>query len=132
MPAPKITRFTAYEFNESEYAQATILAPLQKQWIQTSISIIAEQILNLDCANKADLADTEIQRSYLKGQLDCLEHIIQLSEASELSIQEGAAAVEAEGRYILDRNISADDRNTNAYSMFVDQETLNNPKKSEV
>lgn len=122
MPTPKTTRFTAYEFTDLEHKQATILSTLQKQWIQTSCALIAEQLLNLDCAAKIDLADTEIQRSYLKGQLDCLEHQLELSEASEVTIQEDAASIQASGDYVVDRQISAEDRNTNAYTMFREQQ----------
>jgi|SRR5579863_6343734 len=91
MPTPKQTRFTAYDFTEEEMKSASVLNPLQKMFIQTQVANIAQQVLNLDAADRKELADFEIQRAYLKGQMEVLEHLLELSAAMELNIQEEQA-----------------------------------------
>jgi hypothetical protein len=91
MPALIANRFSSYEFSEQEFKSAVVFNPLQKMYLQTEASKIAESILNLDCAEKKDLDNFEVQRAYLKGQMEIIEHLLNASSTMELNIQEEAA-----------------------------------------
>lgn len=97
MPTPKLTRFSAFDFTEVEYKQATILQPLQKMYIQTEIAKIAELILNLVVDHK-DVKDFEIQHAFLQGQLQILNFMLELSENSEINIRDE----EVNQQYVVD------------------------------
>jgi hypothetical protein len=86
MPQQTPNRFTTYDFTEEELKSAEVLNPLQKMRIQSEVGRIAQQILNLDCANKNDIPDFEVQRAFLKGQMTSLEFILELSTSRELNI----------------------------------------------
>jgi hypothetical protein len=109
MPTQIQTRFTAYEFTPEEFKSAAVVNPMQKMHVQTLIANIAQQIINLDAGTKDQLADFEIQRSYLRGQMDALEHLLQISESMELNIVEE----ESRKQYVVDVPNSP-----NLYSQF--------------
>lgn len=92
MPTPRTIRFTAYDFSEQELKSAAVFNPLQKMYLQTRGAEIAEQIINLDTVTQSQKEEFEVQRAYLKGQLQILEYILQASEAFEINIREEEAA----------------------------------------
>lgn len=102
MPTPKTTRFTAFEFTEIEYKSAVLLSELQKAHIQTRVCEIAESIISLDASSTKELADFEVQRAFLKGQLTMCELLLDLSKTMEVEIVEESADIEARGNYVMD------------------------------
>lgn len=81
-------------------------------FIQTQVANIAQQIINLDAGTKEAIADFEIQRSFLKGQLTSLEYLLQISEAQEINIRED----EASKQYVVNPE------GPNLYTSFRNQE----------
>jgi len=74
--------FASYALTEEEALQGSILTITQKQVIQNQLSSIAEQKINL--IFDTDKPDSFIQEeAYLKGQLEMLRHLLDVSTASE-------------------------------------------------
>lgn len=107
---PKIipTTFTSYEFSAEELISAQILSEIQTQYYQTLRAQIAQQLLNLDSSSVADLPDFEIQRSYLKGQMDIYTHLLDVSAATEVEVSDSH-----QGDFILDTGGTQSDSQTN-------------------
>lgn len=114
MPTPTPNRFTSYDFTPEELRSASVFNPLQKMWIQTQVANIAMQQMNLDAADKSELANFEIQRAFLKGQITILEHLLEISAAMEINIRE-----EEVTNTVIHRNSSTEE-SSNLYNMFRD------------
>lgn len=117
MPTPTPNRFTSYDFTPEELRSASVFNPLQKMWIQTQVANIAMQQMNLDAADKSELANFEIQRAFLKGQITILEHLLEISAAMEINIRE-----EEVTNTVIHRNSSAEESG-NLYTMFRDADS---------
>ena len=88
MPTPAPSRFQSWEFSEQELSSATILNDFQKKRIQTIQCGIAEQLLNVEASTKEQVVEAEIQRAFLKGQVQILGHLLETSAAMELQIND--------------------------------------------
>lgn len=79
--------FAKYELTEAEYKSSVMLTNLQKVGIQNLISDVAEEKINLtyDPLNPVQFAQQEAD---LTGKLTILRHILDLSQAAELSALE--------------------------------------------
>lgn len=77
--------FCRYELTEIELTQGTALTPLQGFCIQNQIADLAAQKLNLvfDPAAPASYAQ---EVAYLQGQIDALQHLLNMSEAALLKL----------------------------------------------
>lgn len=87
MPTPTITRFSAFEFTEEELKSAAVFNDLQKKYLQTQLAGIAEQLINMDCSEKSKQDDYEVQRSFLKGQMTMIQHLLDSSDRLEIQIE---------------------------------------------
>lgn len=117
MPTAKENRFTSYDFTPEELKSASVFNPLQKMWIQTQVANTATQMMNLDAGVKEDLANFEIQRAFLKGQISILEYLLEVSAAAEINIREEEINVT-----VIDRNTKEGEVSTNLYQMFHQQD----------
>jgi len=86
MPTPAPSRFQSWEFTEQENRSASTLNDFQKKKIQTLQCGIAEQLLNVEAATPGDIQEAEIQRAFLKGQLQILSFLLEMSASMELQI----------------------------------------------
>lgn len=79
--------FAKYDLTPAEYKSSVMLTNLQKVGIQNLISDVAEEKINLtyDPLNPVQFAQQEAD---LTGKLTILRHILDLSEAAELSALE--------------------------------------------
>lgn len=81
MAHPKVNSFTSYNLDETEYNNGCTLSSLNIAVIQNLRSNIAEEKLNLtlDTDKPIKFAQDE---AYLRGQLDMLNHLLDLHEAA--------------------------------------------------
>lgn len=117
MPTAKENRFTSYDFTPEELKSASVFNPLQKMWIQTQIANTAMQMMNLDAGFKEDIADFEIQRAFLKGQISVLEYLLEVSSAAEINIRE-----EEVNNTVIHRS-APEEISSNLYQMFHQQDS---------
>ena len=117
MPAQAPSRFQSWEFTEEENRSACTLNDLQKKKIQTIQCSVAEQLINLEASTKEGIAEAEIQRSFLKGQLTVLQHLLDTSAAMELQINDD--------RYEMEQVAAASSNpvGPNLYTHFRSQES---------
>lgn len=74
--------FSTYKFSDRESLEGWILTELQKQIIQTEISTIAQQLLNLDLNPEHPLLYLK-DKMYLQGQMTAYQYLLDRSAASE-------------------------------------------------
>lgn len=74
--------FQVVELGQEDEANGQILNSLQKAVLQNQRAEIATQKLNLVFTPNDVLSYTQ-QEAYLKGQLDLIQHLLDLSAASE-------------------------------------------------
>jgi len=83
MSHPKVNTFTSYELSKEEYISGCTLNYLTLSVIQNLRSELAEEKLNLTFTPNNVLDYTQ-QEAYLKGQIDMLNHLLDLHEAAQL------------------------------------------------
>lgn len=88
MPIQAPSRFQSWEFTDAENRSASVLNDFQKKKIQTIQCGIAEQLINVEAATKDQIQEAEIQRAFLKGQIQILGHLLEASAAVELQIND--------------------------------------------
>lgn len=84
--------FQAWILSPQELAQGSILTRLQKQVIQNQIAQVAAQKINLEFTPNDPLKFAQEEAS-LKGQMQALEYLLQLSQSSEAQSGPGAQNV---------------------------------------
>jgi hypothetical protein len=117
MPSQAPSRFQAWEFTDQENRSASSFNDLQYKKLQTIQCNIAEQIMNIDCSTKEAIAEAEIQRAFLKGQLEMLQHLLDMSNAMSLQIND--EAYESQQVAMAAQNQSG----PNLYQQFYEHET---------
>lgn len=78
--------FTSYEFSDSELLSASILSVPQKQLLQSELSQIADNRLNLDFDPSCPAKFTQ-HEAYLKGQMSIIRVMLLRSDESEMQLQ---------------------------------------------
>lgn len=74
--------FQSWVLSPQELAQGSILTRLQKQVIQNQIAQVAAQKINLEFTPDNPLKFAQ-EEAALKGQMQALEYLLQLSQSSE-------------------------------------------------
>lgn len=94
MATAKTNVFTAYEFTEEEELQASVFSELQRMWVQTQVSIVAEEKINIKY-NPLAPGENALQEAYARGQVDFGLYLLGLSEDRKSALQKHLEAVAA-------------------------------------
>lgn len=79
MPIIKQTPFVAFEFTPEELLSATVLPPLNYQYIQTLLSEAAEDKMNVQYDSDHPVRHIQ-QEAYFKGQIDLAKFLLGVSD----------------------------------------------------
>lgn len=78
--------FTEYEFNENDVFEAQIFSTLQMQHLMTERSKVAQEMLmTLTTMESDEITFRRVEN--MKGKLDILNYLIELSHARRLELQ---------------------------------------------
>lgn len=88
------TSFDCYDFTEQEMHDASTLNPLQKMYITTEASIKAAELLALP-PNPENPVRFMLDREYIRGGLEMLQWLLQVSEDTKTQLERRFAEDEA-------------------------------------
>lgn len=89
------TSLTAYDLTDEEQSSGSILNQVQKLVLQNEVARISETLLGLTLDTSKQLEFIQ-QQAYLKGQVDVLKWMLEVSDATERELQEMINAMNAE------------------------------------